>query len=813
MAVNKPQDTELDSLRSIDAILKSSTAYTKVLEEINKHKGLSGKLDIAAQRSGEKTNKLAIEYEISVKAIGIAESEGLRRKYMLSKKQYELDSILIKKHAEMLSITSQINTELGEAASAFSGGVLTTFMQVFKFFGGIQTAAQGLRNELGYTKDIMPDIEDDIKTIAVDLAKIGATTESTVASFKAIYDISGIMTKDMSSLAKDSVIFKQTMGVSEQSTSAVYEKLGAMADASESTLRNTMLNTQEFAKAAGTSLPKVMSDVAKASGEVVSSMRGNVRELIKGAVVARRLGLDIGQVAGAMRQVLTFNQNINDEMEMSVLLGRNFNFIALRKAAWEGDAVKTAEEQVRLLKEMGGIQGKNMYQIDSMAKSLGLSVEALQKMSFQEELLKKASPEVNKRFAEYLRMKDKSVDLTKMDIKEADKRLQLQIEENNLQNDFTQMQNSLKAATLSIYNLLSPIINLTVKAVNLMTTWGAGTSSAWKTITSVAVLYITKMTMLGVLHKTVFGTSFSKLLAEAGKGYNKFLKNILGIKIPKTKTSIGGSGDMFDSIIKSVKKINFKTMAGGALIMISFAGAIWIMSDAAEKFAKTGDNFNKAMMGIIISSAMLIVGVVAIISALALLDGAWEIVLAGSVLLLSFGASLWLVSEAAQGFSKAMDGFFDGLIKIKDVNLSNIASGIFSLGWAFAKLSLVGVGVVLGATSIATGMYLITESLRELNEELSKAIENKSKFVEGIVSATSTSGNVGGQSELINAINNINATIRASDTSGAVMAMVDVLNKGIRIVDMDTALLTKQIIYNTSTENGVTFRSGLKLRR
>ena len=645
-----------------------------------------------------------------------------------------------------------------------ASGVFALFQKGYEIFAGINKAAQDIRNEFGYTRDMIADIESNISEMATDMAYLGVTTESAAAAYKAIAGVSGTITSDMGELAKDAAIYKQTMGVSETITAGIYEKMGGISDASQDTLRSSMLNIQAMSKMAGVAPTKVMDDIAKASGEILSATRGNANALVKGAIEAARLGLTISKVGSAMRQLLNFSESVNDEMTASVLLGKNFNFIELRRAAFAGDAVKTAQEQVKLLKDMGGIQGKNMFQIDAMAKALGLSVEDLNKMSFQQELLAKATPKVAAEYQKYLDMQKDSFDITKASPAEADARIEKLKKENQLQNDYSKMQNEIKQLTMDIYNILSPTISLIVTIIknlawvvngcttlggiltknnNILSWWGR----AFMTIVTIAGLYIGKLLIMGMLSgkhikdvlnmgnawKNISKTfkdlkgNTSSFFGGEDKGVNLLKKarkrtpKLSTIKPPKPAD--GG----ISQIGKSASSVNWTNVLQGAAALLLLAAAVWVLSKAAQNFESVGvKGFSlmaltvagaiAAMYAIGPASEAMAIGMTAL--GAAMLNPVFWLGVAG---LAAFGLALMLVAKASEWFANAFKTVVSALVDMQNIDLSKSIKSMAALMGLFILLGTpIGYLAIIGAGVFAISMYAMAKSLGGMSGILDK---------------------------------------------------------------------------------------------
>ena len=125
---------------------------------------------------------------------------------------------------------------------------------------------------------------------------------------------------------------------------------------------------------------QIMRDIAESTEDMAKFSASGVKNFIKSAIQARKLGMSIKDVANTMDGLLNFEDSLNKELQASVMLGRRINLNEARRAAFAGD---TAGAMEAVVKELGDIdlQGLDPLTLQAVAQSAGLSVTQLQKLS------------------------------------------------------------------------------------------------------------------------------------------------------------------------------------------------------------------------------------------------------------------------------------------------------------------------------------------------------------------------------------------------------------------------------------------------
>jgi hypothetical protein len=279
-------------------------------------------------------------------------------------------------------------------------------------FAELDEAGKSFRETTGFLASQTKEIEANIQATSRDLAGFGVSVKDATESAQQLANAFG----DTSIANKENIeyvsLMKQNLGVSAEDSTALMQNFMGIGGMSSKVARETAGAAASMAKAAGVPFGAVMKEVAKPSAEVRSLIKGSVDNLIKGAIEARRLGTSLEAVGKAAAGVLDFQNSINDEMEASVLFGKDVNLQKMRELSYAGDLEGVAREQAKLLKEAGDVSKMDFFQRQSIAKALGMSVEEMDKMNAKQQELNQLRLEDPETY-EKLTAKQKVMDKTK----------------------------------------------------------------------------------------------------------------------------------------------------------------------------------------------------------------------------------------------------------------------------------------------------------------------------------------------------------------------------------------------------------------
>ena len=379
---------------------------------------------------------------------------------------------------DMFRSFSPINDKAGDLYKSltkindtYTAGYALLKLSVERFVA-LDNAAQKFRETTGFLSSQTGEVESNIRIASRDLAQFGVTAELAGESATSLANAFG----DVSIANKENIeyvsLMKQNLGVSAEDSTALMQNFMGIGGMSSKVARETAGAAASMAKAAGVPFSTVMKEVAKPSAEVRALVRGSVDALIKGAIEAKRLGTSLEAVGKAAAGMLDFQSSINDEMEASVLFGKDINLQKARELAYAGDMEGLAKEQSRLLKEAGDVSKMDYFQRIGIAKALGMSVEEMDKMNAKQQELNQLRLEDPETY-EKLTAKQKVMDKTKESLSEKYKKellsQQLASQQEKIMMSIQSIMTELAEALLPVINTLVPIIGLLFKMSMIIT--------------------------------------------------------------------------------------------------------------------------------------------------------------------------------------------------------------------------------------------------------------------------------------------------------------------------------------------------------
>ncbi len=328
-------------------------------------------------------------------------------------------------------------------------------------FKELDDAAFSFRENTGFLASQTSQVETNIRIASRDLARFGVTAESANVAAQQLANSFG----DASIANKENIeyvsLMKENLGVSAEESTALMQNFMGIGGMSDKIARETAGAAASLTKAAGVPFSTVMKEVAKPSNEVRSLIRGSVDALIKGAIEAKRLGTSLEAVGRAAAGVLDFQNSVNDEMEASVLFGKDINLQKMRELSYAGDLKGVAKEQARLLQEAGDVSKMDFFQRQGIAKALGMSVEEMDKMNAKQQEMNKLraeNPELYKQLTADLDTIEKTNETLTEKYQKELKSQQLANVQKKLMNDIQQIMVEISEALLPIVKLLFGIL-------------------------------------------------------------------------------------------------------------------------------------------------------------------------------------------------------------------------------------------------------------------------------------------------------------------------------------------------------------------
>lgn len=364
----------------------------------------------------------------------------------------KLNDDIVKKQEEQVKKAETLKKKL-ESQIGFIKDMIASFSDAFDRFVELDKAAGAFRQKLGLSREAARGLEKTALELNQQFVTLGVNIDKAYESLAALGNVFGTSLLINKELAQTTTLLAANYGVSEANAAGFLQKMssiGGMTDKQASAMAGFTAN---LANAAGVNLDEVMKDVANASDETVTLMRGNVKQMTMAAVQAKQLGVSLDKSASSAKGLLNFTQSVSDEMEASVLLGKNLNLNAARQLSFQGDVAGAQKEILNQVRQMGDFNKMNVFQQEALAKATGYSAVELTKMLKNEEKLAQLS---DKEKASY----EKALEAMKEQNEETGKELLMRTQ---MQSAMAQLSNTFMAFKQIMADILTPVVNVAVK--------------------------------------------------------------------------------------------------------------------------------------------------------------------------------------------------------------------------------------------------------------------------------------------------------------------------------------------------------------
>ena len=226
--------------------------------------------------------------------------------------------------------------------------------------------ARDVRRNLLRMSQVSGDIAVNFKTVTKTFGELNAAFGTASMAFK-----TGLLTT--------ATAFRERMGLSAQ---AVAELVTLTNIQGKGLKQNTIeaigsIKAVEKERGVRFDIKSILEETAKVGGLVKAQLGGSLANITKAIAKARAWGAELNQIVGASKQLLNFEQSINDEFTAEVLIGKDINLNKARLLSLTGEYGKLAEELKNQSMDFYEFSKLNTIQAEAYAKALGMSADTL----------------------------------------------------------------------------------------------------------------------------------------------------------------------------------------------------------------------------------------------------------------------------------------------------------------------------------------------------------------------------------------------------------------------------------------------------
>jgi uncharacterized protein YktB (UPF0637 family) len=237
---------------------------------------------------------------------------------------------------------------------------------VGKTFGFLTSKASAWRNDLIVSGNVAG-------TIGKNLSDVLSVTSDLSSEF----GIGLVSAGKLSVKVLDTAV---ATGLSNDEATKLFGTFIQIGDLTAKQAEYLIESTAQLAAQRGVAPQAVLKDMAGSAEEIAKFTKDGGSNIADAAIQARQMGLSLQTTAKIAEGLLDFESSITNEIEASVLIGRQLNFQRARQLALEGDIAGATKDIVSQLGSEDELNRLNVIQRQAIAKSIGVSVAELSKM-------------------------------------------------------------------------------------------------------------------------------------------------------------------------------------------------------------------------------------------------------------------------------------------------------------------------------------------------------------------------------------------------------------------------------------------------
>lgn len=138
----------------------------------------------------------------------------------------------------------------------------------------------------------------------------------------------------------------------------------------------------------------VLSEAGSSSAIMLSNFKGSTDALVQGVAQMKALGTSLAQVDQQSASLLDFQTSIENQLNATLLTGRQINLEKARELALNNNLTGVAEELSKQQMDFGNFQKLNRIQQDGFAKAVGLTRDTLADQLLKQAVQSKSQSEI-----------------------------------------------------------------------------------------------------------------------------------------------------------------------------------------------------------------------------------------------------------------------------------------------------------------------------------------------------------------------------------------------------------------------------------
>jgi hypothetical protein len=365
----------VDDMKAVDGLSKStSKKMENILSSMKGQGSAAGALQALQAKRAE-----FIETEVKAgRKIAKAALERLDLTERLLKKKAEMETIegnikdigqdFAKDLGSVVGLSGQVTNALMNVG--FKLAALLLIKEVLSYFLQTFTAAKGLSTELGIGYGEAAKLSAQAKIASLSFEGMMLGGEKLNSAMQNLVKTTGNV-RMSNRMIKDVAMLTEQLG----STDAV--SLTRSLDNAGHSTKELMAFAKEHAELVGGTSADGMKFLAQNQFALNDMTEDDIKLQIEKGIRMKQIGADMEAVNKLASEALDIESSIKNEMKLRMMTGKDINMNALRAAQVSGDSAKIAEEQAKLIKDLGPSLATNLQMQRLIGDATGMSKEQM----------------------------------------------------------------------------------------------------------------------------------------------------------------------------------------------------------------------------------------------------------------------------------------------------------------------------------------------------------------------------------------------------------------------------------------------------
>ena len=261
-----------------------------------------------------------------------------------------------------------------------------------------------IRQSLGVSAVESAKIAGNMKLAGMNAKRFGGSVEQAEASVTSIAENFGSIDVISASVSMGLGRITGQFGLSGDNAGKLLKTMQGINGASIETNLATLETVGNLARASRVAPAAVLNDMAESTETFAKFARNGGENLARAAIEARKLGLNLSTVDKIAESIMDIEGSIKNEMEASMLLGRQLSLDRARQLVMEGDMAGVLEEVKNQVGGAAEFAAMDFVQRKALAAAVGLEASELAKLAAGEEEVAKMEDERSKNLAKNMAM-------------------------------------------------------------------------------------------------------------------------------------------------------------------------------------------------------------------------------------------------------------------------------------------------------------------------------------------------------------------------------------------------------------------------